>query len=202
MVSPPDTVFFLSDYGLVDEFVGVVHAVITSGAPAATVIDLSHHVPAFDIRAGARMLERSVPFLGRGVVLAVIDPGVGSPRRGVVLKTRDPNRPGYFVGPDNGLILDAAERCGGVAQAVELAVPAGSVSATFDGRDLFAPAVAALCRGVPAEQLGQPIDPAWLVPLDMPVVTTAQETDGWVSVQTEVAWIDHFGNVALALALC
>lgn len=205
--SPPQTVFFLSDYGTEDEFVGVVHAVLTAGAPGVTVIDLTHQIAVFDIRAGAFTLVRAVPYLGAGVVLAVVDPGVGSGRRGVCLEV-GPGGPAarFFVGPDNGLLVEAAELAGAapIARAIELASPpdtagtAGTASVTFDGRDLFAPAAAALSRGVPLEELGHAIDPASLQRLPPPMVEHAQLMNGRRTLRTEVVWVDRFGNLQLA----
>ena len=121
---PPRTVFFLSDFGTEDEFAGVVHAVIAARAPGTTVIDLTHHIPPFDVRAGSHTLLRAVPHLGPGVVLAVVDPGVGTERRGIGLEVALP-RGGTmsFVGPDNGLLVAAAEAAGEapVTRLVELA---------------------------------------------------------------------------------
>jgi hypothetical protein len=201
---PPQTVFFLSDYGTQDEFVGVVHAVLTAGAPGVTVIDLTHQIAVFDIRAGACTLVRAVPYLGPGVVLAVVDPGVGSGRRGVCLEV-GPGGPGprFFVGPDNGLLVEAAELAGAapIARAIELAgapATAGAPSVTFDGRDLFAPAAAALSRGVPLEELGHAIDPASLQRLPPPMVEHAQLMNGRRTLQADVVWVDRFGNLELA----
>jgi S-adenosyl-L-methionine hydrolase (adenosine-forming) len=193
--------FFLSDYGTRDEFVGVVHAVLTAWAPGVTVIDLSHEIPAFDVRAGARLLERAAPWLGAGVVLAVVDPGVGSARRGVCLEAAlgpsPDDGPRFYVGPDNGLLMGA----GTVARAVELPPsPPAAPSRTFDGRDLFAPAAAALCRGVPLEQLGSPVDPATLERLPPPIVSHQRSPDGRQTLRAEIIWVDRFGNLALAAA--
>jgi hypothetical protein len=105
----PGTVFFLSDFGTADEFVGVVHAVIAARAPGTTVIDLTHHIPPFDVRAGSHTLVRAVRHLGAGVVLGVVDPGVGTVRRGVALEVVLPSGGIMsFVGPDNGLLVAAA----------------------------------------------------------------------------------------------
>jgi S-adenosyl-L-methionine hydrolase (adenosine-forming) len=189
------TVFFLSDYGTRDEFVGVVHAVLTAAAPGVTVIDLSHQIPAFDVRAGARMLERAAPWLGAGVVLAVVDPGVGSARRGVCLEAGPGEGPRFFVGPDNGLLVGAVT----IARAVELEPPpAAPHSRTFDGRDLFAPAAAALCRGVPIEELGPLVDPATLTRLSPPIVSHERSPDGRHVLRSEIIWVDRFGNLQLA----
>ncbi|HXN60167.1 MAG TPA: SAM-dependent chlorinase/fluorinase, partial [Acidimicrobiales bacterium] len=145
---PVRTVFFLSDFGTQDEFAGVVHAVIAARAPGTTVIDLTHHTPPFDVRAGSHTLVRAVPHLGPGVVLGVVDPGVGTDRRGVAIEIALPSgRTMYFVGPDNGLLVAAAESVAEapIARVVELErhAPSPERGATFDGRDLFAPAAAA-----------------------------------------------------------
>jgi hypothetical protein len=192
------TVFFLSDYGTQDEFVGVVHAVLAAASPGLTIIDLTHHIPAFDVRAGSHTLVRASPHLGPGVVLAVVDPGVGSPRRGLCVPVTPPgNGPTFFVGPDNGLLIAAAEQVGEapIACAFELHRPreVADRGRSFDGRDLFAPAAAALCRGVVPEELGDPIDPLSLVRLPGGVVEHGRR-----SVRAEVLWIDHFGNIQLA----
>ncbi len=193
---PPDTVFFLSDYGRQDEFVGLVHAVVRRLAPAAAVVDLVHEVPAFDVRAGALALARTVPHLGPGVVLAVVDPGVGSNRRGLLLQSGTGRS---YVGPDNGLLLAAAEAEGGVARALTLPGPRSGGATTFDGRDVFAPAAAALCRGEDPGALGAATDPASLVRLPDPVVERGRGPEGaWL--RAEVTWVDRFGNVQLALA--
>ena len=110
---PVPPVFFLSDFGTQDEFAGVVHAVIAARAPGATVIDLTHHIPPFDVRAGSHTLVRAVPHLGSGVVLGVVDPGVGTARRGICIEVAVPaGGTLFFVGPDNGLLVGAAEAAG------------------------------------------------------------------------------------------
>jgi S-adenosylmethionine hydrolase len=201
-----DTVYFLSDYGLADEFVGVVHAVLRRLAPAVAVVDLVHQIPPYDVRAGAAALVRAVPHLGPGVVLAVVDPGVGGPRRGLVLETDGPDRR-WFVGPDNGLLLAAAARAGGIRRAVALESPDGrprtdggaavDEPATFDGRDVFAPAAAALCTGTGLDALGGPVDERELVRVPEPVVEIGSVGDGRRLVRTEVTWVDRFGNAQL-----
>jgi S-adenosylmethionine hydrolase len=203
MTSNPRTVFFLSDFGTEDEFAGVVHAVIAARAPGTTVIDLTHHIPPFDVRAGSHTLVRAVPHLGSGVVLAVVDPGVGTARRGIGLEVALHSGGSLsFVGPDNGLLVAAAEAAGEapVSRLVELArqpVPPG-LGGTFDGRDLFAPTAAALCAGAALEELGEPIDPASLMRLIGGVVEEGRLRDGRICLRTEVTWVDHFGNLQLA----
>ena len=200
---PPRTVFFLSDYGTEDEFAGVVHAVIAAQAPGTTVIDLTHHIPPFDVRAGSHALVRAVPYLGPGVVLAVVDPGVGTGRRGIGLEVVLPSGASLtFVGPDNGLLVAAAEAAAEapVSRAVELARPPAPPDrgSTFDGRDLFAPAAAALCSGVALEELGAAIDQASLVRLIGGVVEEGRLHDGRCCLRSEVTWVDRFGNLQLA----
>lgn len=197
-----DTVFFLSDYGRFDEFVGVVHAVLRRLAPRVVVVDLTHEIPPFDVRAGAAALARAFPYLGAGIVLAVVDPGVGGSRRAVVLEAPEGPGPRWLVGPDNGLLLPVADLAGGIERAVALRrppVPAGGPS-TFDGRDLFAPAVAALAVGGDLHGLGVPVDPSTLVRLAGPVLEVAALSDGRNLVRAEITWIDRFGNVQLAAA--
>jgi S-adenosylmethionine hydrolase len=199
----PGTVFFLSDFGTEDEFVGVVHAVIAARAPGTTVIDLTHHIPPFDVRAGSHTLVRAVPHLGAGVVLGVVDPGVGTTRRGIGLEValRAGGRM-CFVGPDNGLLVSAAEAVAEapIASVVELRrdpVPPDR-GGTFDGRDVFAPTAARLCVGTPLAELGEAIEPESLVRLIGGVVERGRLHDGRACMRAEVTWVDHFGNLQLA----
>ncbi|MGC4845887.1 SAM hydrolase/SAM-dependent halogenase family protein [Micromonospora sp. DT15] len=181
-----------TDYGLTDGFVAACHGVIARIAPAARVIDVTHLVPPADVRRGAAVLAQTVPYLPVGVHVAVVDPGVGTARRGVALATPG----GLLVGPDNGLLLDAATALGGVTDAVELTEPrwlAAQVSATFHGRDVFAPAAARLALGAPLAEAGPPVDPAGLVRLPAP--TVSRDAEGFTA---EVLTVDHFGNVQLA----
>ncbi|WP_435205908.1 SAM hydrolase/SAM-dependent halogenase family protein [Micromonospora sp. bgisy143] len=181
-----------TDYGLDDGFVAACHGVIARIAPAARVIDVTHLVPPADVRRGAAVLAQTVPYLPVGVHVAVVDPGVGTARRGIALATPG----GLLVGPDNGLLPDAAAALGGVRAAVELTEPrwlAARVSGTFHGRDVFAPVAARLALGEPLTEAGPAIDPDDLVRLPPPVVT--RDADGFTA---EVLTVDHFGNVQLA----
>ncbi|MEU8261118.1 SAM-dependent chlorinase/fluorinase [Micromonospora sp. NPDC048999] len=181
-----------TDYGLADGFVAACHGVIARLAPAARVINVTHLVPPADVRRGAAVLAQTVPDLPAGVHIAVVDPGVGTSRRGIALSTPG----GLLVGPDNGLLLDAAEALGGITEAVELTNPAwlaSSVSRTFHGRDVFAPVAARLALGAPLAEAGPAVDPAALVRLPAPVFRA--EPDGFAA---EVLTVDHFGNVQLA----
>ena len=194
-----ETISFLSDYGLADEFVGVVKAVVRSIAPAVTVIDITHEIPAHDVRAGALTLARTVQYLPPGVVLAVVDPGVGTDRRAVAVEvgpsTGGEEPAGVLVGPDNGLLAAAVAMAGGARQAVALTnadyqLPAPG--ATFSGRDVFAPAAAHLCNGVALAELGDPVDPLSLLPGTLPL---SRMEEGRVVGQ--VLWVDRFGNAQL-----
>ena len=189
----PAIVTFCSDYGLADEFVGVVHGVIARLAPEVRVIDLGHGIPRQDVRAGALQLERAVPFTPPGVHLAVVDPEVGARRRAVALRTAEEDR--LLVGPDNGLLIPAAERFGGCVEAVEISHSPWRlepVSATFHGRDVFAPVAARLAAGEALADAGEPLEPDGLVRLTVP----EPRTDGDALVATVVG-IDAFGNLLL-----
>jgi S-adenosylmethionine hydrolase len=184
---------FLSDYGTTDEFAGVVRAVIQRIAPTATVIDLAHGVPRHDVAAGARMLARALPFAAPGVHLAVVDPDVGARRRAVALLTAEEDR--LLVGPDNGLLLPAAERFGGVAEAVDVSASPWRlepVSATFHGRDVFAPVAARLAGGDALADAGAPVDPGELVRVEL----TRARVEGSALI-ARVTDIDTFGNLSL-----
>jgi S-adenosylmethionine hydrolase len=184
---------FLTDYGFEDGFVGICHGVIAGICPEAPVIDLTHGVGRHDIRAGAIILEGALPYLPVGVVLAVVDPDVGGERRAVALSAADGRT---MVGPDNGLLMPAAEACGGVVEAVEISrspFRLEPVSATFHGRDIFAPVAARLASGVPLAEVGDPIDPDGMVRLE---VRRASFRDDGVLV-AHVVYIDRFGNVQL-----
>ncbi|MEL6890123.1 MAG: SAM-dependent chlorinase/fluorinase [Actinomycetota bacterium] len=188
-----DTISFLSDYGLQDEFVGVVKAVLRDLAPHAHVVDLTHGIAPYDIRAGSLALARSIGYVPSGVVLAVVDPGVGTARRGVAIEVAGGE--GVLVGPDNGLLASAVAMAGGAERAVTLTSTEhrlDPVGATFDGRDVFAPAAAALCNGVDLAELGEPVDADLL----MPGVVPLPQTDGSTAI-AQVLWVDRFGNAQL-----
>jgi S-adenosylmethionine hydrolase len=193
-VSPRlDTVSFLSDFGTVDEFVGVVKSVVRAIAPHAVVIDITHEIPPHDVRAGSLALVRSAQYLAPGVALAVVDPGVGTDRRAVAVEAGEPDR--VFLGPDNGLLASAVSILGGATRAVALTNPEYHLPApgpTFAGRDVFAPAAAHLCNGLDMAELGEEIDPITLRPGVLPV---PREEDG--RLWAEVLWVDRFGNAQL-----
>jgi S-adenosyl-L-methionine hydrolase (adenosine-forming) len=184
---------FLSDYGLADEFVGVVHGVIAGICPDARVIDLTHGVARHDVRGGAAVLARALPFVPAGVHLAVVDPDVGARRRALALRTAEQGR--LLVGPDNGLLTPAAEQFGGVAEAVEISASPWRlepVSATFHGRDIFAPVAARLAGGAPLASAGTPLDTAELVTIER---TEPRQEPG--ALVAHVVGIDGFGNANL-----
>jgi len=181
---------FLSDFGLPDTYVGQVKGAILAIAPGLAIVDLTHQVPPQDLRAGAFLLWSAVEVFPAGSIrLAVVDPGVGSARRALAIQAK---RGDLFVGPDNGLLLPAVERLGGVERAIELTVRAywrDSPSTTFHGRDVFGPAAAHLANGVKLERLGRPItdfsnDAAW------------PKSHGLTG---EVVYIDTYGNLVTNL---
>ncbi|NDD18111.1 MAG: hypothetical protein EB104_04360, partial [Acidimicrobiia bacterium] len=168
-----DTISFLSDYGTRDEFVGIVKSVIADLAPHARVIDLTHEIAPFDVRAGSLALARCISYVPSGIVLAVVDPGVGTARRPIAVSVGGGR--GVLIGPDNGLLSMGVALAGGADAAVvlnnvehHLAAP----GATFAGRDIFAPAAAHLCNGVALSDLGEAIDPALLLPGVVPLSRT------------------------------
>ena len=191
---PATFITFLTDFGVEDDFVGTCHGVIKRIAPDTQIIDLTHGIRPGRVLQGALALANALPYMPPGVHLAIVDPGVGSSRRPLALRDGEGR---LYVGPDNGLLLPAAERFGGVAAAHELANPAyalDSVSRTFHGRDLFSPAAAHLSLGVGLDDLGPPVDPDALVRLDVPVPEVGQSR-----IRATVLATDRFGNVALNL---
>jgi S-adenosylmethionine hydrolase len=185
---------FLTDFGLEDDFVGTCHGVIARIAPDVRVIDITHGIRPGRVLQGALMLANTLAYMPVGVHLAVVDPGVGGQRRPLALRDASGRT---YVGPDNGLLLLAADRHGGVVEAHELANPAYAleqVSRTFHGRDLFSPAAAHLALGVALGELGPPISVDALVRLDIP---QPDVEDG--AIRSTVLAVDRFGNAALNL---
>src|SRR5271154_2409601 len=186
----PFPVAIITDFGYRDHYVGAMKGVIASIAPRANVIDITHGVVAQCIVAGAIALRESWRYFPpRTVFLAVVDPGVGTARAPIAIETRAGAR---FVGPDNGLLWLAAKDAG-IKRIVKLTSPRHrlkNVSATFHGRDIFAPAAAYLWRGTPISALGPALRPASIVHLDIPrPVDSARELRG------EVIYVDGFGNL-------
>ena len=185
-------VSLLTDFGLRDPSAAICRGVILGIAPEAEIVDISHEVRKYAIRDGALLLWCALPYLPVGAHVAVVDPGVGTARRPIGLRVA---RGDYLVGPDNGLLLMAADKLGGVTAAVELREAAYRlpvVSTSFHGRDIFAPAAAHLALGVPLEQFGPPIETAGLVRLPIPEPRIATGT-----LETHVIYVDTFGNVKL-----
>jgi S-adenosyl-L-methionine hydrolase (adenosine-forming) len=189
-------VTFLSDYGLSDEFVGVCHGVIVRRCPDAHVIDIGHEVPRHDIQAGALMLAAAVPFMPPAVHLAIVDPGVGAvgpcQRRAIAVAATSPGH--LLVGPDNGLLAPAIAALGGAAHAIDIGSSSERLqptSATFHGRDLFAPVAGALAAGAPLAELGEALDTGTLLQLQLTSAELAGE-----ELRARVLALDRFGNIA------
>ena len=188
-------VTFLSDYGYDDEFAGVCRGVIAAIAPGAPIVDITHGIPAHDVARGAFALAAALPHGPEGVHLAVVDPGVGTSRRGVAVSAAGGAH--VLVGPDNGLLWPALERLGGGERAFDLTgspfcrVP---VSATFHGRDVFAPVAAHLAAGADLEQAGEPIE---VDSLARPAEARPVVDDHHVVAR--IAYVDGFGNAVLDL---
>ncbi len=182
-----------TDFGDRDPSPAICRGVILSIAPDVRLLDVSHEIAKYAVLDGALLLWAALPYLPVGVHVAVVDPGVGTARLPIAVRVA---RGDLLVGPDNGLLLPAAERLGGIvaARALESAdyrLPA--VSASFHGRDIFAPAAAHLALGVPLEAFGRPLDPLGLARLDLPAPEALPD-----ALATTVIYVDTFGNVKLA----
>jgi S-adenosylmethionine hydrolase len=185
---------FLTDFGLQDDFVGVCRGVIKRIAPDAEIIDLTHGIPPQHILQGALVLANTLRYMPTGVHLAVVDPGVGSDRHALVLRSGDGR---LLVGPDNGLLVPAAERLGGIDRVWELTAEAyrlQPVSRTFHGRDVFAPAAAYLAGGLDPAELGAELAAAELIRLELPRPEIGQSR-----IRATILYIDRFGNTQLNL---
>ena len=188
-----DTVTLLSDFGTADGFVGVVHSVIRQLCPGVGIVDLTHDIAPFDVRAASLVLARSIQFVCPGVIMAVVDPGVGTARRPVAIQVAGGRA--VFVGPDNGVLAPAVGMIGGAERAIVLDNPEfhlPTAATTFDGRDVFAPVAAHLCAGIAWEDLGTAIDPALLTPGIVPLTRLEEGR-----ILGEVLWVDRFGNCQL-----
>jgi len=186
---------FASDYGYADDFAGTCRGVIARMAPDVRVIDVTHGLPERDVLAGALVLRNTLPYMpDRAVHLCVVDPGVGGPRRPVALRSAGDR---LFVGPDNGLLLLAADADGGVAEAHLLSneeLWLQPLSATFHGRDVFAPVAARLAAGLALDAVGVSLAVDGLTRLDVP--EPRRKKDGLIAT---AVLVDRFGNVALNL---
>ena len=189
-------VCFLSDFGLADDFAGTCKGVMLRIAPGVSIIDLTHEVPGFGVEAGAEILQHATRYMPADTVyLAVVDPGVGTERRGIALRSESE---ALLVGPDNGLLISAAESLGGISGACELTEERfhlHPVSNTFHGRDVFAPVAAHLAAGIGLSDLGEPVDPSSLVRLG-PAGALVDEGGRF---GTHIISIDRFGNARLSV---
>ena len=188
---------FLTDFGLADDFVGTCKGVMHSIAPGIQVLDLTHEVPGFGVEAGAEILQHAIRYMPADTVfLAIVDPGVGTKRRGVALRTDDEV---LLVGPDNGLLLPAANVLGGVVEAVTLTndrYHLKPVSSTFHGRDVFSPVAAHLATGTEIGEFGEEVDPHSLQDL---YLTDYLEADGDEEFSARIISIDRYGNARLSV---
>jgi S-adenosyl-L-methionine hydrolase (adenosine-forming) len=188
-----NNITFLSDYGLKDEFVGVCKSVIRTIAPEVKIIDLTHEIAPFDIRAGSLTLVRSANYLAPGVVLAMVDPEAGTSRRAIAVELGEGES--VLIGPDNGLLAPVTALAGGATRIVQLANAdywLGAPSPSFEGRDMFSPVAAHICNGVDLGEFGPELDAATLVPALVPF---SGEKDGIL--HADAVWIDRYGNVQL-----
>jgi S-adenosyl-L-methionine hydrolase (adenosine-forming) len=187
---------FLSDFGLADDFVGTCKGVMQGIAPGVAVVDLAHEVPGFEVESGAEILEHATRYMPEDTVyLAVVDPGVGTERRAIALRAASG---ALLVGPDNGLLVPAAEALGGISEAVLLTderYHVHPVSNTFHGRDVFSPVAAHLAAGVKLSEVGEAAEPSSLARLSLPGVeeSTAE------GVEARIIAIDRYGNARLSV---
>ncbi len=194
-LEPSGIVTLTTDFGLQDHFVGVMKGVIADIAPQAQVIDISHHIPVQDVRAGAYMVAEAAPYFTPGTVhVAVVDPGVGTARRALAARIG----PYFYVAPDNGLLtplLQKAKDEGQFFKIINLTQPQywlPETSHSFHGRDIFAPVGAHLANSLPLEKLGEAIEDPVLLQLPLP----KRIARGW---RAEVIWVDTFGNLSTNL---
>jgi hypothetical protein len=187
---------FLSDFGLADDFAGTCKGVMLRIAPGVSIIDLTHEVPGFEVETGAEILQHATRYMPADTVyLAVVDPGVGTERRELALRT---DRGSLLVGPDNGLLVPAAESLGGISAACALTEERfhlHPISSTFHGRDVFAPVAAHLAAGVGLSDLGEPVDPTSLMRLRPPSVLVDEDA----GLVTRIISVDRFGNARLSI---
>jgi len=185
---------FLTDFGLEDDFVGTCHGVMKRIAPEIEIIDITHGIQPHEVLQGAIMLANTLPYLTPGVHLAVVDPGVGGDRRAIALRSGDGR---LYVGPDNGLLVPAAEKLGGIEAAHEitnLEYALQPISATFHGRDIFSPAAAHLAQGLAIEKLGEAVEVASLARIEVPKPDVSDRR-----IRACCLYVDRFGNMQLNL---
>jgi S-adenosylmethionine hydrolase len=191
-------VSLLTDYGLNDEFVGVMKCVVTDMAPHVRITDITHGVAPFDVRAGSLALARAIQYVPPGVVIAVVDPGVGSARRAIAIEVAEGR--GVLLGPDNGLLASAAAMAGGAERVFELSntdLHLEAPGSTFAGRDIFAPVAAFLCNGGAIEEVGNEVDSASVMPGLVPIPTDEKHDSYGEGMRCEVTWVDTYGNCQL-----
>ncbi len=189
------TITLTTDFGSGDQGAGVLSGIIWSIAPKVHIADLSHDITRHDILEAALLLQRAAPYFAAGTIhMAVVDPGVGTPRRGIAARVGEQ----YFVGPDNGLvslILARAEQNKQPSSFVQLDRPGfwmSEVSSIFHGRDIFAPVAGHLAAGTPLQDIGTPINDPLRIEIPEPIRTST----GWIG---QVIHVDHFGNLATNL---
>jgi S-adenosyl-L-methionine hydrolase (adenosine-forming) len=185
-------VTLLTDYGRDDDFVGVCHGVIRGICPEAQIVDITHGIPRYAVRQGALVLRNTLPYMPAGVHVGVVDPQVGTERRGVAIRCHDGR---LLVGPDNGLLSLAWERSGGIELAVDVTRSPHRlepVSATFHGRDVFSPVAAHLAAGAKLADAGERLDPNSLMRVELP---TPRVDEG--ALVAHALTVDRFGNVGL-----
>jgi S-adenosylmethionine hydrolase len=193
-VSDAPVVTLLTDYRPGSEFAGICRGVILRICPQASIVDITHGITRHDVRHGALVLRNALPYMPVGVHVAVVDPQVGTERRGVAVRCGDGR---VLVGPDNGLLSLSWEQAGAVREAIDISRSPHRlepVSPTFHGRDVFAPVAAVLAAGEPFADAGEPIDAGELMKLELP--RPQRDGDGVIA---HALVVDVYGNVILDL---
>ena len=190
--APRPFISFLTDFGP-DSAAAICRGVMLSIARDAQIVDISHSVRKYAVRDGAFLLSSALPWMPIGVHVAVVDPGVGTARRPIGLLT---GRGDVLIGPDNGLLIAAAERLGGIREARVLENRAWMLertSSTFHGRDIFSPVAANLAIGGEFGEVGSTVDPASLTAIRFPEASVGEGM-----LESAIVYVDSFGNLRLA----
>jgi len=189
LMNPAPIIALLTDFGSIDPFVGIMKGVISQIAPDTSIVDISHEVPSGDINRAAIMLWQATPYFPEGTIfLSVVDPGVGTTRRGIILKTEDK----IYVGPDNGLFTFILDKSSQAWELSDSKFQLSQSSTTFHGRDVFSPAAAYAARGIDASEFGNFVTNIIHLP-DPHFQIVENQLEG------EILYIDKFGNLLTSI---
>lgn len=189
LMNPAPIIALLTDFGSIDPFVGIMKGVISQIAPGASFVDISHEVPSGDIKRAAIMLWQATPYFPAGTIfLTVVDPGVGTSRRGIILKTEQQ----IYIGPDNGLFTFVLDKSSQAWELSDSKFQLSRSSTTFHGRDIFSPAAAYAARGIDASEFGNCVTN--IIRLPDPHFQIGED-----QLEGEILYIDKFGNLLTSI---